>query len=417
MVEEDVVRRVLQALDWTSPTPPPLDERTQLVQESSSDALVRWMSGTVEEGCRKVSEETGGDMLAPWSKIRTLAHEISATFLLDLLDVPAPPEEVRGRLERELAVDIVARDVTVTGVIAALRVLQDLWLTQLVQAALSVTGGSDALPRLMKAVSGAVDAAVDRLVTAISQERRVVLQQGRATTRATIEGLVSGELPDEQVTSASLGIDMGGWHVGCVLHAPAGASVTRSEVDAAVASFAEVSGGGPLVRHETSSGQVWLWASGDHTIGVRDSKGLRIDAPLVIGLGEPREGLTGFRRTHIEAVESLRVGLMSSSKVPVTRYRDVGLEALLSRDLEQARWYVDSELNGLAADTAEMAELRQTLRVYFAARMRIAPAAEQLFIHRNSLRDRLRRIEDILGYQLADRSADCQAALRLSDLI
>lgn len=194
MVKEDVVRRVLQALDWTSPAPPPLDERTQLVQDSSGRPWCAGWPARWRRGAGRSARRPAGTC-SRRGRRSALAHEISATFLLDLLDVPLPPEEVRGRLERELAEDIVARDVTVAGVIAALRVLQDLWLTQLVQAALTVSGGSAVVPRLMKAVTGAVDAAVDRLVTAISEERRVVLQHGRATTRAMIEGLVSGNCP------------------------------------------------------------------------------------------------------------------------------------------------------------------------------------------------------------------------------
>lgn len=64
-----------------------------------------------------------------------------------------------------------------------------------------------------------------------------------------------------------------------------------------------------------------------------------------------------------------------------------------------------------------MGRLRETLNVYFAVRMRTATAADRLYIHRNTMQDRLRRIESELGYRPADRPVECQAALRLCEIV
>ncbi len=143
-----------------------------------------------------------------------------------------------------------------------------------------------------------------------------------------------------------------------------------------------------------------------------DVAALRLSPSLVVGIGEPHQGVDGFRRTHLEANEALRVSDPQGG-AHVWRYRDVSLAARLTQDRERARWFVESELGELATEAPLMNELRETLRVYYGARMRVAPAAEALFVHRNTLSDRLDRIEQFLGHPVDERTAETQAALLL----
>lgn len=59
------------------------------------------------------------------------------------------------------------------------------------------------------------------------------------------------------------------------------------------------------------------------------------------------------------------------------------------------------------------AELRETVRVFFDTRMRIAPAADRLFIHRNTLVIRLEKAERLMGHRLIERTTATQAALEV----
>ena len=61
-----------------------------------------------------------------------------------------------------------------------------------------------------------------------------------------------------------------------------------------------------------------------------------------------------------------------------------------------------------------MTDMRNTLRTFFDTRMRIAPAAERLFLHRNTLINRLERIQSLLGHSVTERTAETQAALVLA---
>lgn len=131
-------------------------------------------------------------------------------------------------------------------------------------------------------------------------------------------------------------------------------------------------------------------------------------------MGEPQQGIEGFRRTYREADGSLRLALLSGRSAGLA-YQDAALGDLLTQDEELARWFTEYELGALAGDTAEARDMRQTLRTFFGTRMRVAPAAELLFLHRNTLIHRLERIEGLLGNPLGGRTAEVQAALALAD--
>ena len=62
-----------------------------------------------------------------------------------------------------------------------------------------------------------------------------------------------------------------------------------------------------------------------------------------------------------------------------------------------------------------MGELRNTLRAFFATRMRIATAAERLLVHRNTLIHRLDRIEKLVGHPLSERTAEVQESLMIAE--
>ncbi|MCK9913342.1 helix-turn-helix domain-containing protein [Microbacteriaceae bacterium K1510] len=51
--------------------------------------------------------------------------------------------------------------------------------------------------------------------------------------------------------------------------------------------------------------------------------------------------------------------------------------------------------------------------MFFDTRMRIAPAADRLFIHRNTLVIRLEKAERLMGHRLIERTTATQAALEV----
>ncbi len=87
--------------------------------------------------------------------------------------------------------------------------------------------------------------------------------------------------------------------------------------------------------------------------------------PLVVGIGESHPGPDGFRRAFLEASDALRLAASLGHNGGVS-YGDAALAIVLSRYKERARWFVEHELRDLAADSPEMADMRNTLQTFFA---------------------------------------------------
>ena len=136
----------------------------------------------------------------------------------------------------------------------------------------------------------------------------------------------------------------------------------------------------------------------------------------VASIGDPGEGLAGFRRTLNDAqrTETLRRSVVI--RLPeVLSYREVQLDILLRSDEDGGRFFVDAELGALAEDTAENARLRATLAARLATGSNVSAAAV-LGLHEHTVRNHLRRAEELLGDAFRDRRLELHAALRILEL-
>ena len=98
----------------------------------------------------------------------------------------------------------------------------------------------------------------------------------------------------------------------------------------------------------------------------------------------------------------------------MTRYADVELVVLLSRDPELARNFVLRELGELAVDTPAAHELRETVAAYLACDRSLAKAADLLHVARNTVAYRVKKVESLIGRDLRDRKLELESALRLA---
>lgn len=94
-------------------------------------------------------------------------------------------------------------------------------------------------------------------------------------------------------------------------------------------------------------------------------------------------------------------------------YASVALLATLLADEGRAERFARSVLGPLAAPTPQARRLRVTLRAYFEAGGRHAPAAAALGVHEKTVAHRLRRAEALLGAPLALRRTELAPALEV----
>jgi DNA-binding PucR family transcriptional regulator len=134
--------------------------------------------------------------------------------------------------------------------------------------------------------------------------------------------------------------------------------------------------------------------------------------PVVATIGEPGEGLIGFRQSRSDALEAAGLRQRFPRLPSVLRFRDVRLEALLMRDEESARRFVVDELGELAGIGERLAIARETLLTWLVTGSS-SQAAAALWIHENTVRVRTAQAEEMLPGELRTRRAEVLAALRL----
>ena len=144
--------------------------------------------------------------------------------------------------------------------------------------------------------------------------------------------------------------------------------------------------------------------------------GAGANAAVSLGVGTPREGLAGIRRSHQEARQALTLGRRLHGPGQVTRFDELGVYRLIfaAEELPELRSLHDETLGGLLAyDRDNNAELIRTLDAFFAARCSPKEAAERLCVHRNTVLYRLDRVRELTGYDLDDANLRLRLQLAL----
>jgi DNA-binding PucR family transcriptional regulator len=133
---------------------------------------------------------------------------------------------------------------------------------------------------------------------------------------------------------------------------------------------------------------------------------------VFVTVGEPGEGLPGWRLSHRQAKAALPIADRRGE--PVLRYADVILEASILRDDLAAISLHQLYLEPLeeARDGGKVA--RETLRAYFAAERNVSSTAAVLGVDRRTITNRIRTIEEVLGRPLKDIGAELETALQLN---
>ncbi|KRC48902.1 MULTISPECIES: PucR family transcriptional regulator [unclassified Nocardioides] len=131
-----------------------------------------------------------------------------------------------------------------------------------------------------------------------------------------------------------------------------------------------------------------------------------------VAIGTGTTGVNGFRAGHEEArivFEHVSRGLRPAPSV--TDYDRIALLSLLLADRDQAVTFARRQLGDLAGEGIELRQLRDTVRIYLGAHLSPLRTAQALHLHRNTVNNRIKRAEAMLGYPLADSRFELQAAL------
>jgi DNA-binding PucR family transcriptional regulator len=248
----------------------------------------------------------------------------------------------------------------------------------------------------------------DRLIAAVSAEYAREAEN-RPTSpaerrRETVKRLLAGELVDH----SELGYELDGHHLALMAKGEGAEELIRDLAGAVDRRLLAVQ------REEEPTWACWLGGRRQLTseAALAALPG-EIPQGVFVTVGEPGEGLGGWRFSHRQAKAALTI--VERRGQPLVRYADVALLAAIAGDD-----LIASSLRQLYLAPLERARdggkvARETLRAYFEAERNVSSTAAALGVDRRTVRNRLGAIEDLLGRPLKGTEADLEIALRLDD--
>jgi len=139
------------------------------------------------------------------------------------------------------------------------------------------------------------------------------------------------------------------------------------------------------------------------------------EVDMIVGIGKDYNQIELLGKSANEAQYAIELSDLISPASQVVHYGDLGMYDLLlemKRNGIHLQSMYESSMNGLLRQSAKEIDLIETMEMYFKNNQSIRQTAEELFIHRHTLRYRLNQIEAKTGLNL--KSADDRLKLELS---
>jgi hypothetical protein len=245
-----------------------------------------------------------------------------------------------------------------------------------------------------------MDEVIERLI-AVYYEERQSLQKGAETRKAeTIDAILGGAVPQTGEASRALEHPVHAWAGRGAHHRLRGRRGTRH--------LASADGG----RRQPRS--LVLDCHGQLSRPQRP----RVAGPTArkeqyqLAVGISGKGVRGFRHSHQEARAAQTLAISANSSLNLVLYHDVELLCLTAGSDDLTRRMVERELGALGRPDKNTEVIRETVLAYIESGLNAEPTAQGLFVHKNTVRYRLGKAEELLGHSLSQRIAYLEVALR-----
>lgn len=163
--------------------------------------------------------------------------------------------------------------------------------------------------------------------------------------------------------------------------------------------------------------RVWAWLSGKEPLHRAElTRSLASSWPerTLLALGEMSKGEAGWRRTHRQALEVFPLARHQPGFI--ARYADVALPTAMMKDELLTASLREMYLAPLDRNRSGEG-LRKTLYAYFAANRNGDSAGQALGVSRQTVSNRLKTVEGLIGRPLSECTGDIEAALRLDAIM
>ena len=260
-----------------------------------------------------------------------------------------------------------------------------------------------------------IDDSIEQLIEVFYAERER-LHDGALARRATmIDALLDGSVSDVDAATEVLAHQLRQWQTGFVIWSDEADTVTSDFLQATATDIsAALRGSGPLT-HVAGSRDLWCWVA---TAEPPLENAVTVLEPVLtsrgvhVAVGLSARGLQGFRSSHTEARAAQGLCLAARRRPRVVAYRDVEMLSLALENEALLRRMVEREVGALAGDDKNLALVRETALTFLTNRMNVEATADKLFVHKNTVRYRLARAEELLGHPLTTRPAQVELGLR-----
>lgn len=305
-------------------------------------------------------------------------------------------------VQLDVARDLVRRGLDEVG-LDAYRTGQNVAWRSWMQICFRLTRDTDELEELLLVSAASIAAFVDGTIAAIAQrmeaERDELSRGSQAERRDLVALLLQGAPVSRTRAEALLGHRLEGEQTAAVVWTTDPAS-DLGRLERVAEALMRSTGARQRLTVVAAATTLWVWLPVAGRPRPEELAEVLRRAPEVrVAVGNPAQGVEGFRRSHQDAVEVRRLVARLGAPAQLVTFDEVQLAALVTRDEARADELVAAVLGDLATAPED---LRETVRTYLAVLGNASAAAGRLFTHRNTVLRRLSRADELLPRPLAE---------------
>lgn len=286
-----------------------------------------------------------------------------------------------------------------------------------------LTGNAPSRDQVLVDVYGRVDTWLDemseKVIATYYEERRKLHEGAQARRAAALARLLAGQEMSNAAASRALGHAVHAWQTGLIVWSPEETLDQQHPALTVLERAAKLLGGSEPLAAPAGYRELRAWIATDDRpdLGALSELGETLrSAGLQLSAGLPAPGVAGLRSSHEEARAALDLVVSAGCGAAVTLYADVELLCLVAGRPGLTARMVERELGALVAADRSAGLIRETLLAYLAGGLRLEATAQQLMVHKNTVRYRLARAEELLGHPLTERKLQLELALRYETL-
>lgn len=260
-----------------------------------------------------------------------------------------------------------------------------------------------------------INEAIEQLIGVFYEAREAAMHGAMARRSETVRALLRGESLSIDQASADLGHPLRGPQTALVLWMDEGTSTDALGSLNGVAADMARAVGAQVLTVPSRSREVWSWLSTRKTPDpalLRDVVTARGAGPVVrVSMGTTADGIAGFAQSHREAIDAQRWATSIGSDAPLIPFADVELACLVAGNERGVRALIARELGDLAGEARGLDRVRETVAAFLDFGGNVDLTATSLVVHKNTVRYRLTRAEELIGHPLSERRTEISLAL------